>query len=81
MSKGDDIHTFEAGGKERGFFCIKLVSFLERDRAVGNLDNNRYTDLWRTRFDAAKVGSCFYREECPVYSKTVKSGNVQLKLF
>lgn len=81
MSKGDNIHTFEAGGKERGFFCMRLASFLDRDRTVGDLDPDKYSDLWRQRFNSAKTGSCFYREECPVYSKTVKSGNVQLKLF
>lgn len=81
MSKGDSIHTFENGGKERGFFCIKLVSFLERERTVGDLDQESFSELWKSRFDTAKAGSCFYRQECPVYSQTVKSGNIQLKLF
>ena len=81
MSKGDNIHTFESGGKERGFFCMRLASFLQRDQIANDLDPDKYCYLWKLRFDLAKAGSCFYREECPVYSKTAKSGNVQLKLF
>jgi hypothetical protein len=81
MSKGDNIYTFEVGSKENSFFCMRLASFLDRDRTVGNLDPDRYSDLWGERFNEAKAGFCFYRKECPVYNKTVKSGNIQLKLF
>nr|DAW19182.1 MAG TPA: hypothetical protein [Caudoviricetes sp.] len=81
MSKGDSIHTFENGGKENSFFCMKLASFLQRDQTVGDLDPESFSELWKKRFEAAKVGSCYYREQCPIYHRTAKRGNVQLKLF
>lgn len=63
---------------ERGFFCMKLVDFLNDEATMGT---EEYADLWEERFDQAKAGVCAYRDKCPIYSKTVKNKPVQLKLF
>lgn len=78
--KGDSIHTFEDGGKESGFFCMKLVSFLTQEKETNQLDTEQFSELWATRFNEAKAGSCNYRSQCPVYERTAKKG-VQLNLF
>lgn len=46
--KGDSIHTFENGGKENGFFCMKLVSFLSQEREANQLDPEQFSELWAT---------------------------------
>jgi hypothetical protein len=80
--KGDSIHTFEDGGKESGFFCMKLVSFLTQEKEANQLDTEQFSELWATRFNEAKAGSCSYRDKCPVYEKTLQtSQGVQLNLF
>lgn len=80
--KGDSIHTFENGGKESGFFCMKLVSFLSQEREANQLDPELFSELWATRFNEAKAGSCSYRSQCPVYERTLqKHQGVQLNLF
>lgn len=81
MLKGDKIHTFENGSKEKGFFCMKLAFFLQRERTVNEIDYDDFSVLWETRFEAAKTGSCHYRSECPIYHRTIKSETTQLKLF
>ena len=63
---------------ERGFFCMKLVDFLNGEAIMGT---EEYANLWEERFDQAKAGVCAYREKCPIYSKTVKNKPIQLKLF
>lgn len=40
----------------RGFFCIKLVQFLNTEAEMGT---EEYKRLWDERFSAAKSGSCF----------------------
>lgn len=42
--------------EERGFFCIKLVQFLNTEAEMGT---EEYKRLWDERFSAAKSGSCF----------------------
>lgn len=80
--KGDSIHTFEDGGKESGFFCMKLVSFLSQEKEANQLDPEQFSQLWATRFNEAKAGYCSYRDQCPVYEKTLQtSQGVQLNLF
>lgn len=71
--KGDSIHTFENGGKERGFFCMKLVDFLSQERETNQMDPNQYTKLWEIRFNEAKAGFCSYRSQCPMYEKTLQT--------
>lgn len=56
--------------KERGFFCMKLVSFILEENAD-----------WEERFTAAKNGNCAYKNRCPIYERTVKKRGVQMKLF
>ena len=64
--------------EERGFFCIKLVQFLNTEAEMGT---EEYKRLWDERFSAAKSGSCFYSNRCPIYERTVKNRPVQLNLF
>lgn len=63
---------------ERGFFCMKLVSFLNEEAEMGT---EKYAQLWRQRFDEAKAGQCAYSEKCPIYAKTIKKRGHQLNLF
>lgn len=56
--------------KERGFFCMKLVSFILEENAD-----------WEERFTAAKNGNCAYKNRCPIYERTVKKRGVQMELF
>ena len=81
MSRGDSVHTFENGGKEQSFFCMKLVSYLQRDKEVEQMDVEAFDNIWKERFKIAEAGSCHYRDECPIYQKNKKKGNIQLKLF
>lgn len=82
MSQPESNGLFEVNSSrkvvERGFFCMKLVDFLNDEATVGT---EEYADLWEERFDQAKAGVCAYREKCPIYSKTVKDKPIQLKLF
>lgn len=57
---------------ERGFFCMKLVSFLDEEAKPGT---EQYAELWRQRFDEAKSGQCAYKDRCQIYEKTIKSKN------
>lgn len=63
--------------KERGFFCMKLVTFLNEEAEPGT---ETYAELWARRFDEAALGACQYRENCPIYARTAKKG-IQLNLF
>ena len=36
--KGNSIHTFENGGKENSFFCMKLAGFLSQEKEANQLD-------------------------------------------
>lgn len=81
MSKGDSIHTFENGGKEQGFFCMKLASYLQWDREIKQMNVETFDNFWNERFQIAKAGSCHYRDECPIYHRTIKESGIQLKLF
>ena len=58
--------------QERGFFCMKLLAFLNTEAA--------YAELWEQRFNEAKLGACAYRGKCPIYARTAKKG-IQQNLF
>lgn len=62
--------------KERGFFCIQLVKFLNEQAELGTPE---YAKLWEEGFSAAKAGVCKYREKCHIYQRTAKKG-IQQKL-
>lgn len=80
--KGDSIHTFENGGKENSFFCMHLVNYLSQEREANQLDPEQFSELWTTRFNEAKAGSCNYRSQCPVYVRTLQTHQgIQLNLF
>ena len=64
--------------EERGFFCMKLVQFLNTEAEMGT---DEYKRLWEERFTAAKNGCCAYKARCQMYEKTVKDRPIQLDLF
>lgn len=64
--------------EERGFFCMKLVQFLNTEAEMGT---DEYKQLWEERFTSAKNGCCSYKDRCPIYERTVKERPVQLSLF
>ena len=70
------VHTFENGGKERGFFCMELVAFLALEKEEKQLGEEQFVDMWNTRFNNAKSGACYYRERCSVYEKTLQKRNL-----
>jgi hypothetical protein len=63
--------------KERGFFCMKLVGFINKEAELGT---EEYALLWRDRFNMAKAGRCHYRLNCSIYERTKKTP-MQLELF
>lgn len=68
----------EKPGKEHGFFCIDLVSFMWDDASV------KGWDAWHGRFVQAQAGRCAYRDRCPRYKRTMekqKRKGIQLELF
>ena len=52
--------------KERGFFCMKLLAFLNTEAEPGT---EAYAELWEQRFNEAKLGACAYRGKCPIYAR------------
>lgn len=63
--------------KERGFFCMKLLAFLNTEAEPGT---EAYAELWEQRFNEAKLGACAYRGKCPIYARTAKKGIQQIYL-
>ncbi|QCD39696.1 MULTISPECIES: hypothetical protein [Duncaniella] len=61
ISLHDDKET------NHGFFCMKLVSYLNEEAEMGT---DVYEELWHERFAQAKAGKCAYREKCPNYAKS-----------
>lgn len=55
--------------KERGFFCMQLVQYLNEEAEMGT---EFYEVLWHERFEAAKRGECSYRDKCPIYEATMR---------
>ena len=78
--KNNNPYTFENGGRENSFFCMKLVDFLSREKREKQLNSEQFQSLWAVRFDEAKSGGCYYRPTCDIYTRTSKIG-VQLRLF
>ncbi len=60
--------------KERGFNCMRLISFLTRDKVKDWSD-------WHGAHTEAAQGQCRYFSECPNFASTVKNHPIQLKLF
>lgn len=80
--KGNGLITLhDEKQEERGFFCMKLMSFLNEEADLGTED---YRQLWEERFSAAKNGNCFYKDRCPIHARSVKKAlqkGIQLSLF
>ncbi len=62
------VEIFGEKTKERGFFCMKLVGYLNEEAKMGTPE---YSELWEKRFDAAKSGQCAYKDKCPIYARTI----------
>lgn len=68
------VELHDAKQKERGFFCMKLIDFLNTEAEFGT---EQYADLWEERFTAAKQGKCAYKDRCPVYARTIEKNPQQ----
>lgn len=68
------IELVDEKSNDKGFFCMKLVGFLKKERNDQGIIPG---DLWETRFNEAKSGNCFYRTICPVYERTRKAHPMQ----
>lgn len=68
------IELVDDKSQDKGFFCMKLVGFLNKER---NEQGIIPPELWEMRFYEAKSGSCFYRTICPVYERTQKAHPAQ----
>lgn len=68
------IELVDDKSQDSGFFCMKLVGFLNKER---NDQGIIPPDLWEKRFNEAKAGVCFYRNTCPVYERTRKAHPIQ----
>ena len=68
--KGNGIvEIIDEKSNEKGFFCIKLVQFINQEAEPGTKE---YATLWAQRFDEAKTGRCKYKNRCPIYKKTIE---------
>lgn len=54
--------------KESGFFCMKLVEYIGTEAEPGT---EEYADMWKLRFSQAKKGECHYKDQCPIYTRTI----------
>lgn len=68
------IELVDEKSNDKGFFCMKLVGFLNKERNDQGIIPG---DLLETRFNEAKSGNCFYRTICPVYERTRKAHPMQ----
>lgn len=68
-----EIHGQEAV-HERGFHCMKLISFLTEDEV-------KDWDEWHEAHLQAAEGNCPYTERCPIYARTAENRPIQLSLF
>ena len=72
------VEIFGEKTQERGFFCMKLVGYLNEEAKMGTPE---YAELWDIRFADAKAGRCAYRDKCPIYARTKeKHGNRPVQL-
>lgn len=68
------VEFVDAKSHDRGFFCMKLASFLNAER---NEQGVIPSDKWDNAFNAAKLGECFYKDICPVYARTRTTHSIQ----
>lgn len=82
MRQPESNGLFEVAGgkkpKERGFNCMQLVKFLTNE--ISNGGDNSW-EYWHGRHLEASEGKCAYREQCPIYAKTIKNRPIQLNIF
>lgn len=74
------VELHDSKQKERGFTCMKLITFLTRD-------NVREWDEWHGAHLRAAQGQCPYTGECPIHARSVEKilnrnqNSQQLTLF
>lgn len=62
--KGNGLVELHDGKqKERGFCCMKLVTFLTADGVKG-------WEEWHRRHEEASRGECRYKGQCPIYERS-----------
>ena len=73
------VELIDEKPKDTGFFCMRLVAFLNEEVKSGT---EEYGVLWEQRFTEAKQGDCAYKMKCGIYKRTMKEKKcVQLELF
>lgn len=63
-----DIRS-ENNTKERGFFCLQLITFLTDEINHGGSNSLEY---WHNRHIEASEGNCFYKDRCHIYKRTIE---------
>lgn len=64
------VELHDTKQNERGFFCMKLVGYLNEEAQMGT---EAYAELWDERFSQAKTGLCAYRDKCPIHARTIEN--------
>lgn len=63
------IELVDEKSNDRGFFCMRLAGFIMQEKEEQlTLDTQ---ELWELRFIEAKRGQCAYRNNCPIYDRTI----------
>ena len=74
------VELHDSKQKDRGFNCMKLIQFLNRN-------NVKDWDDWHGAHLRAANGQCPYTEECPIHNRSVEKilirnqNSQQLTLF
>lgn len=72
------VEFVDEKSKDRGFFCMQLVAYLNKEVKMGT---PKYAELWETRFTQAKLHRCAYMSKCPIFAKTqAKQAKVPVQL-
>lgn len=67
------VETHDGNRKERGFCCMKLITFLTADGVTD-------WDEWHQAHQQANQGECKYQKQCPIYKQTkIKSERNKIK--
>lgn len=62
------IEIVDEKSKDKGFFCMQLVTFINEDKEAQTMDSQ---DLWNLRFSQARNHVCAYRGKCHIYARTI----------
>lgn len=53
--------------RKRGIFCMQLVTYINAEAETFEMRSQ----IWDERLAQAKAGACHYREQCPIYARTI----------